>query len=182
MVVEPHNFEIVDFNKLLKSSIQINIVDNLFDLSLDENKKLGNDIRNIMFHHIIHGLCEHILKKQSKVVVICCETEFECSDLYTLYSKESVDKAIVSAIRKISSSLPICVYRTQRNFNTIVKILESNDGMSGTLINSFKCAIEKKNISSYNFSKIKKIAQTYNLTFLNKEYFNNLSTKLLLVR
>jgi hypothetical protein len=61
-------------------------------------------------------------------------------------------------------------------------LIEKNDGKAQTTINSMISKINKIDISKFTFSEIKKFTKRYELTFLNKDYFNRLSTKLLLIR
>ena len=42
--------------------------------------------------------------------------------------------------------------------------------------------VNSLDIGKFTFSNIKKFTKRYDLTFLNRDYFNRLSTKLLLIR
>ena len=61
-------------------------------------------------------------------------------------------------------------------------LIEIKDGRSSLTVNSILLKCNKFDITKYTFSNIKKMTKKYELTFLNKEYFNRLSTKLLLIK
>ena len=78
--------------------------------------------------------------------------------------------------------MPIKIYISKYSIVYLTHLIEKNDGKAQTTINSMISKINKIDISKFTFSEIKKFTKRYELTFLNKDYFNRLSTKLLLIR
>ena len=54
----------VDFSDIFKSQIETNILNDLDSYKLIKDNKINinnRDVKRLLYHHIIHGLCEHVL-------------------------------------------------------------------------------------------------------------------------
>ena len=78
--------------------------------------------------------------------------------------------------------LPLKIFISKYSILYLDHLIDINDGKAQTTINSMISKINNMDISKYTFSEVKKFTRRYELTFLNKDYFNRLSTKLLLIR
>ena len=89
---------------------------------------------------------------------------------------------MTAILRKIEKLLPIKFYISKYSIEYLNHLIEKNDGKAQTTINSMISKVNSLDISKFTFNNIKKFTKKYDLTFLNKDYFNRLSTKLLLIR
>ena len=93
---------------------------------------------------------------------------------YTIYN--------ICFLRRVDRLLPLKIFISKYSIVYLDHLIGINDGKAQTTINSMVSKINNMDISKYTFSGVKKFTKRYELTFLNKDYFNRLSTKLLLIR
>ena len=85
-------------------------------------------------------------------------------------------------LRKIEKLLPIKFYISKFSLEYLNYLIDKDDGKAHTTINSMILKINKIDITKFTFSKMKNYTKRYELSFLNNDYFNRLSTKLLIIR
>ena len=78
-------------------------------------------------------------------------------------------------------SLPIRVYNSKYSLVYFDHLINKKDGRGSILLNDIIRRFDKE-YSNFTFSDIKRFTKKYDLTFLNIDYFNRLSTKLLLIK
>ena len=73
-------------------------------------------------------------------------------------------------------------YISKYSIEYLNHLIDTKDGRGYTTINSMVSKVNSIDISRFTFSKIKSFTKKYELSFLNTDYFNRLSTKLLIIR
>jgi len=73
------------------------------------------------------------------------------------------------------------VFFTNISFEFLHHLLSKNEGRGLEVISNIRSYIDSINLERYTFAKVKTFTKRNNLIFLNKEYFNQLKTKQLLI-
>lgn len=182
LCLSDYDLKIVDFNDLFIKDIQPEIINSLHEYSLLEKSINNALVKKFFFHYIILGVCEKILKSKSKTLIYFNNTQLDDCEMFKYYSENDLLLLFTNMMRKIEKLLPIKIYISKFSIEYLTHLVDKNDGKAQTTINSMISKINKIDISKYTFSNIKKFTKRYELTFLNRDYFNKLSTKLLLIR
>jgi len=128
-------------------------------------------------------LCEEILKSKSKGkhILFFNNTQLlECSILS--YLPENIVIVLLSSIiQKIGKVLPVRSYISRYSADYFSFLLKEGDGKGKLLLNELR---KESMVDSFNYSfnTINKFTYKYGLNWLNNEYFNRISTKLLLIK
>ena len=137
----------------------------------------------------------NIIKDELQELISSKINELESAEINEKLEKEKIDiqsqldiaeKDILTFftnfLRKVDKILPVKIYISKYSIVYLDHLISINDGKAQTTINSMISKINNLDISRYTFSNVKNFTKRYELTFLNKDYFNRLSTKLLLIR
>jgi hypothetical protein len=136
-----------------------------------------------MYHHIIHGLCEHVLavKGKEKIVIVYSESISPARDLYKFDVNNELSIFMNKFISKINKMLPIKFLITDHTFNSIRKSMKLNTGDYIEVLNSAKTVINEFDTGKYTFSKTRYFAKKYGLEFLSNNYFQQILKKQLIL-
>jgi hypothetical protein len=182
-IIPEYNITLIDFNKVFIKEIQINILDDLYKYKLLDKSLNNKDVQKIFYHHIIHVICEDLLKSSSgKPIILFNYTQLDDCVIKEYYKEDKLLEFLSHVIQKIERNLPIKIFKTKLNVQTVVHLKEKNDGRALTLLTKL---IEKSNtfnVNDYSFEKIKRLTKKYELTFLNIDYFNRIKTKQILIK
>ena len=77
--------------------------------------------------------------------------------------------------------LPVKIYVSRYSLPYFDHLLSSRQGRGQMLLNDIQKNTDKE-YARFTFSKAKQFTKRYELTWLNQEYFNQLSTKFLLIK
>lgn len=177
-----YNLNLIDFNEMFYGDIQIHIINDLHRYNLLDKKINNRDVSKIFLHHIILHICDNILKNNSKSVIFFNYNQLDECELMNYYKEKDILAVLSKIIKKINNALPITFHISKISLDYLKHLIEIKDGRSSLTVNSILLKCNKFDITKYTFSNIKKMTKKYELTFLNKEYFNRLSTKLLLIK
>lgn len=182
MDFKQYNFRLINFNHLFYKNIEIKLIDDLHNYGFLQSK-IRTDAKKFIYHHIIHGICEFLLndKTTEKSVIYFNNTQLDNFKLLKYFKEEDVLKIINSVLLKVKKLLPIKVFITNISFDFLSHLLEKNDGRGIEIINSIRNYLNSVNIEKFTFNKVKTFTKKNDLVFLNKEYFNLLKTKQLLI-
>jgi hypothetical protein len=140
--------------------------------------------RNILYHHTIHLVCEHLIEVQKegyKVFYFKGGITSNLNDVlgyevdYSAYHLNETLKKILSGIVK---HLPVMIYNGTVSYKELVKRL--TDGISGEAVThsvQINEIINNFDPSIYTFGKLKGYTKKYRLNFLSETYFNQFRTK-----
>jgi len=179
IVFAEHNFCLVNFYFLL-AECEVGLITDLHDYGLLKTEKITKDVKTLLLHHLIHHICEYVLKykgKEKNVIyysdqipnTIQLLKHFQETDLETLFKK---------TVQKLKKVLPLRIHCNHLEFR---EIFYSKQGKREEIIARIKQTLDSTDITQFSFSKTNLFTKRYKLTFLNKEYFNSIKTKQLLI-
>ncbi len=172
---------LINFDVLFKE-IEVNCLNELDEYGQINDYQINlskRDTKKIIYHNIIHGICEEIRlneNKQTKVIVIPPVFR-EFHQIMNFCDSEHLQILLKGLFKRLQNSLPFLIYfaddfifddyveESGETKDVVYMILE----MTNTLSNK-----------NFTFEKIKKFSNQFELEFLSQEYFNCIKTKLLL--
>jgi len=177
-----YNFRILNFNFLFKE-IETNIINDLHKFNFLEKSKISSNAKLFFYHHIIFGLCETLLnnKAKEKTIIYFNSTQVGNFQLLKYFKEEDILKLLNSIFKTIKKMLPIKVFISSISFDFLSHLLQKNDGRSVELINNIRAYLDSVSLENYTFSSIKNFTKKFGLVFLNKNYFNQLKSKQLII-
>ena len=178
-----YNLSLINCNNILSGNISYNLVNDLAEYGLLGSKFSRVDCKKLLYHHVIYELCEAILRdtNKKKHVLFFNNTQLDESPLTEFYSEEELIKQMTLILNKIRNMLPIKVYISRYSLPYFDHLLKSKSGRGQMLLNDIQKSTEK-DFDKFTFSKVKSFTKRYELTWLNNDYFNRLSTKFLLIK
>ena len=180
--IENHDFTIIDFNELLINDIQPQIINSLHEFNLLEKSINNLQVKKFIYHYTIYNICQRVLNCKSKSIIYFNNTQLDDCELTKYYKETDILTFFTNFLRRVDRLLPLKIFISKYSIVYLDHLIGINDGKAQTTINSMINKINNMDIGKYTFSGVKKFTKRYELTFLNKDYFNRLSTKLLLIR
>jgi|TARA_X000001388_G_C2210865_1_gene115086 hypothetical protein len=182
LFLKDYDLNIIDFNELFTTDIQFEIIDSLYEFDLLEKSINNSSVKKFFLHWIILSICDKILKNKNKSLIYFNYTQLEDCELKKYYNETEILNFLNSNLRRVEKLLPIKIFISKFSIDYLSYLIDKNDGKAYTTINSMVNKLNSIDITKFTFSNIKKFTKRYELTFLNRDYFNRLSTKLLLIR
>jgi len=182
IIFDEYNFRLINFVSILKN-IEVCLINDLDQYGLLKTDKITKDVKLLLLHHIIRGTCDTVMsvKGKEKVVIVYNISELESLNFISQFDNIKLCNVIENIVAKIKSKLPIRVYNCYLKFNDLRKITKQKTGIGYEILSQLKYTIDRQYMDSYSFSKIITFTKNNNLIFLNKEYFNTLKSKQLLL-
>jgi len=172
---------VINFSSLYVTSIEAEFLSDLTKY-LPNTTEITADVRRLLYHHVIYGVCEAV-KKDSfgpRCIIYFCATDLLCTRTCDALSAGVTD-TFNKILKDIRNKLPIRVYQTKTPFEYYI-FLKSNNKNRGISIMEDLVLYACKDQPQYTFNKIKKYASKKGLTFLNQNYFNNITSRMLIAR
>ncbi len=182
ITLKAHQIDIIDFNELYNEEIQYCIIEALYELDLLDRSINNTNVKRWFLHQIIYSICERVLSQKNKCVIYFNNTQLEENELMKYFTEKDQLTYITNILRKVEKLLPIKFYISKYSIEYLNHLIDTNDGRGQTTINSMVHKVNSLDISKFTFSKIKTFTKRYELSFLNTDYFNRLSTKLLIIK
>ena len=182
LYIENYDFTIIDFNDLLINDIQAKIINSLHEYNLLDKSINNLQVKKFIYHYTIYSICEKLLEDKTKSIIYYNYTQLDDCELFKYFKENEILSFFTNFLRKVDKILPLKIFISKYSILYLDHLIDINDGKAQTTINSMISKINNMDISKYTFSEVKKFTRRYELTFLNKDYFNRLSTKLLLIR
>jgi hypothetical protein len=177
-----YDLNLINFNEMFSKEIQFDIINDLHKFELLDKSINNKDTNKIFLHYIIYHICNKILKMNSKSVIFFNYNQLDECELMKYYSEKDILTVMLKIINKLNNLLPIILHISKLSIDYLKHLIEIGDGKSFLTINSIRLKCDKLDTAKYTFSGVKKMTKKYDLTFLNNDYFNRLSTKLLLIK
>lgn len=176
-----YNFQILNFNYLFKD-IEVNIINDLHTYGLLKDR-ITTNAKKFFYHHIILSICDTLLndKSKEKSIIYFNNTQIASFQLLKYFKEEDVLELLDIILKKIKKLLPIKIFISSISFDFLNHLLQKNDGRSTELINNIRSYLNSINLERYTFSKVKIFTKRNDLTFLNKDYFNRIKSKQLII-
>ena len=149
----------------------------MYGLLYDLNFKHA-DTKKVFYFYIIKGVCDAIIntKSNNKVVIFYNEDDLLTDNIFVNegWCNNFRFKAFFNTIiKKVNTLLPIKVYISKIPFSEFVDCYNNELGDVKGVIKSLSRA--KKSYT--NLLKIKTFTKKYQLTYLDKDYFNQLKVR-----
>lgn len=175
---EDCNFCLIDFYAIYRSC-ECSLVNDLYSYGLlKEDRKVTRDVKLLIMHHVMFQLCEYVLRYKGGEKNVIYFTDHCPEDLDLCRYYDGVTRLFKKIIKQLQKVLPIRVYTDNLMFS---EILNCSKGKKREIIARIQSKITSLDFSKFTFSKANLFAKRYNLTFLQKGYFNTLKTKQLLL-
>lgn len=182
LIIKDKNLMLLNFDYLF-TKIEIDILNEIQKYNLFVNNQINfsnKDIKKILFHNIIYGMCESIINNDSnykKAIIIPpnIRTIHEISKFCNTYELEVF---ITKLSCQIKNKIPFIIYIS--NSFIFETADDANSGELLDLTNIIFEYIDRISNKTFTFEKIKKFSSQYDLSFLSKTYFDTVKTRLIL--
>lgn len=176
------NLTLVNFNQLLIEDFQMGIINHLHTFKLLDKPLTNLDVKKIMYHNLIHGICESYRSSScSRLVYIFNDTQLDECLLQDHYVEKDLLSFFNSFFIKFEKMLPIPIVKSRFNTYSLNYMIGNNDVRAVLAINGYTSKLTEIKSKEYTFQKIKRFSKKYDLTFLSNEYFNSIKTKQILI-
>ena len=182
--LEVYNLELIDFNKIFESIIIPQWIDAVSEYKADGNKKLS---KKLFYHVFIKETCEFLVESktsQRKILFFCYqngETTWERVKSNIKFDKKQFFLMLRGLILKLETILPLKFYVSKYTLIEFHKLIDKKDGMAQYHIELLRKKVNKFNDTVFSFNKVSKFSARHELTWLNRQYFTNFKTKLLIL-
>lgn len=180
ILLPEYNIRLLSFAKIYKDA-EFNLLDDLHRYNLISDFKVNGDVRKLLMHHVILQLCGVLTQYvgSEKNIVYCNFDELSISDLIQVDGRYIA--ALERCIRSIEKNLPVRFYKGNIMFKDILLLQKNRSGESEEFFARLRSVYGDSTFNNFTFSKVRLFAQKNGLTFLDKEYFNTLKSKQLLM-
>jgi hypothetical protein len=175
--IDSRNICLLNFSDIL-NSCERKILDDLYTFDLLEKFSFKNqDVKKIFYYHIIHGVCNIVLhtKTVNKIIISYCDNDIKCFSNIETCNDYRFRMFVTTLIKKIKKLIPVKMFITNLSFNNINDIINKKSGEYKELINNLQ--IIRSARSSIEFNGIKNLSKKYELTYLSREFFDEVKTK-----
>ena len=186
IVLPIQNIRILDFTHIITSSVETNLLNDLHEYNLIKDDKLNiknKEVKRLCYHHIIHGLCEYVLKVKSKqrIIIHYCEIIPPTKHLQQYVNTYELQQFFNSLIIKIIKMLPIKFLILDDSFNSIKREIKHDQGRAADVSRKAESIVDSFDISKYTFTKARYFAKRYGLNYLSTNYFNKIKSRQLIM-
>jgi hypothetical protein len=164
----PHSFfNLVNFTPVIQHIHNI-VVDKISEFD-SEIKITNRQHKKYIYHYFIHHTCEILKYYNNKVKpVIYFDTSIELNNRYEGF------------LRIFENNFPVILLREDISLNKFKKRLKC-DGYRDELRIILMRKLKKNQSKSFYFTKLQYFCKKYDLTFLDKTYFEDIRNKLSLL-
>lgn len=184
--LDNYSLHVINFESIFLRAYKC-IVDDLFtyDKFHDHNVR-SQDTKRIYYYHLIRTICDMVIetKTTNKIVIYYCEKDIKCDfQSCTNYrtrkgggndNRSDFVLFMNRFFKQIKTMIPVRVFIGDVKFNTFVQYYNTNKGKYIEVINELRSITSKPN---FNFSKLKKYSDKYKLTYISKDYLNQVKVK-----
>jgi len=176
---------VVDFLSII-TDCEYEIMKDLDQYDLRENIKYSNqNVKTVFYFYIIKRVCDVIIniKHGNRIVFFFND---ECINRYDFSfcefsSLKSFTDFVKSVVNKLNAILPILIYKTcDICYDDILDNYTTGD-IQDIMLTMSNMRQNKSN-SFFTFERAKKFIKQYKLTYLDKEYFNEVKVKALMYK
>lgn len=180
-----HNLKLIDYAEIFKTKIETPLLNDLesYELIKEDVVNLKNkDVKRLLYHHIIHELCEYVLsvKGNDKIVIVYSTTSGHTKHLHRYIEESTLLEFSNKFINRISKMLPIKIMQIQTTFKNVNDVMELKTGECYEIINCAVMLSENFDTGSFSFNKARYFAKKYGLDFLSNNYFKKIKNKQLI--
>ena len=185
ITIPQHNIKIIDFSGLFRRKIESEILNDIHSYGLikDDCINIKNkDVKKLIYHHVIYGLCDYILSLRGKerIIVLYSTLVPPTKDLTKFIHIDDCQAFFDGFIQKLIRMLPVKFLCANTTFSKVRVDIRKQNGNSIDHINQAKSIMDKFDVSKYTFAKVRSFAKRYDLEFLSKTYFTKVKNKQLI--
>ena len=179
-----HNITLVDFYSVL-TECELNIINDLYDFDLLDSLNFKiKDTKKVFYFYIIKKICEFLSKSRDKnrIVFYFNENDIPTTEIVQYCNNFRFKSFIGTIARKLNQLFPVKFYFDDIPFKEFKDFNKNNDGEIKDVVMKIREKIKSFKIENYTFSKIKLFTQKYELTYLNKGYFDQVKVKAIMYK
>jgi len=178
--INKQNIQLINFD-IIFSKIEVILLNDLYQYNLIDNYSINlsnGDVKKLFYHHIIFGICEEILNSDKLYinVIVIPPSIRNFHEIIEFCSSEDINNLLKRLFVSIKSLFPFIIHVS----DDYIFENDVNSGETEELVNILYGMYTDRECAGYTFEKIKKFVDKYDLTFLSKDYFNSVKTRLLL--
>ena len=186
IILPLQNIRIIDFSAIIIRNVETGLINDIDSFNLIKDGKINiknKEVKRLLYHHIIFGLCEYILniKSKQKVVVHYSALITPTKELENYINFIDLQSFLNSLIKKIKTMLPIKFLITDDTFKHLKHEFKHGNGIKIDLTAQAKHAVDKFDITKFNFNKARYFAKRYKLNYLSNNYFKQIKSKQLIL-
>jgi hypothetical protein len=165
--------------------IQLQIINQINQLNLMQENNFSpknKDIKRIIQYNVIHQICETLINEKSSSKKVIFIDPFIINNNFEIFNYcnfEHFKIYLQKTLKEIDNKLPINLYIAQKDFDYYLDNKENGEYLE--LLSNLNILIDNNALKNKSFKDIKRYARKKGLTFLKEQYFNELSTKILLI-
>ena len=182
--LKTYNFTFIDFCSVI-TDCSVDITDDLYKYKLLDKLKFNNkDTKKVFYYYIIKRLCDLLIKSKdsNKLIFFFSEADLYRCKLNEYTTPKRFKTFIASVVSKLKTLFPIKFYISEVPFVEFDRIIICNTGEAKDIILTLQQNIKKFKIEHYTFSKIKQFIKSYELTYLDNHYFNQVKVKAIIYK
>jgi len=137
------------------------------------------DTKKLIYHHIIHGICEEIQKtthKHRKVIVIPPRID-DSQEIVQFCHPEEFSIFLTKLLKSLQNLLPVVLFQSDEDLFSSENI---DSGKMQDILSIMSQLCHIKDSRNFTFERMKKFSSKFDLDFLSNSYFNSIKTKMLL--
>tara|TARA_Y100000310_G_C20702883_1_gene831609 strand:- start:1917 stop:2486 length:570 start_codon:yes stop_codon:yes gene_type:complete len=186
IILPLQNIKIVDFSAIITNNVEINLINDIDSYGLikeDEINIKNKDVKRLLYHHIIYGLCQYVLnvKSKEKLIIHYCTLITPTRHLSKYIDTETIQTFFNNFTVKLRKMLPIKFLILEQSFNNIKHEIEHGNGGKADIVTQAKCAVDSFDVSKFTFTKARYFANRYKLNYLSNNYFKKVRNKQLIL-
>ncbi len=180
-----HGIKIVSLSDIITKSVETPLLNDLdsYGLVSDYINVKSRDIKRLIYHHVIHGLCEHVLsiRGKDKILIHHCTIVPPTKQLDVYVPNSECIHFFNGLILKMAKILPIKFMICEIPFGCIKKEIKNGNGEYKEIIMHARSIIDKFDVSKYTFTKARSFSKRYGLNYLSNDYFKQIRNKQLIM-
>lgn len=183
LILPRHNLKLIDFSTIFKESIEPKVLNDLDSYGLIKNSAVNiknKDVKKVLYHTIIHELCEYVLSVQGDEKVIIVYSTITPPTNHLHENAPGLMQFLNKFVKRVSDMLPIHILYLDSTFDVVEDIMEMKSGECTEIINNAKTLANEFDIGSFTFTKARYFAKKYGLEYLSNNYFKQIKSKQLI--
>ena len=170
-----HNITLINFYSIV-TECELDIINDLYqyDMLLPLSFKV-KDTKKVFYFYIIKKILEVLITShdKNKLIFYFNENDIPLTEITQYCTKYSFKSFIKTIARKLNQLFPLKIYF----YDLCFREFENITGEVKDIIMKVQYKSRSFKIENYTFSKIKAFTQKYELTYLDKEYFDQVKVK-----
>lgn len=173
-----NNLTLVDYNVIFADAVNVNILDDLFELNLIDNSHINikdKTVKRVLTHHMLDTACDYIVKNGTNTVFIFDTETLSQLEFFNYCDTAAAINTVTSIINNIHSLTGIMFYKYNDGFN---QLLDNYIQKDGEIIDELTGLTSKH--KPFSLHRLYKFINKHGLVDLQKKFFESYKYKLVL--